>query len=304
MAFMLRAEAPGKRTICALLIGSLASAQLQECKDNSDCTGAKAPNYSDGMALPGESRQGSDATITYRAVENASATYCAALPQLNGSKACWPCKFTATYKVGGKPIADGDRMAWQRDGNQTCYTQNGMITPAGVKGEKPETYRSIPSSGCDVCDAIIPLPERAGVTGTVCYVAGDCQKGFYCSLLTKLGDTCQMWPPAIKNEVCDQPLGLGCEFGTDNTDCPQHTQMCEACGDEDQTARGAWGAVNCHELTPAYFKDFALKTKYEHLVIYLTLASCSLIYPLWCVVVFALKNSTRCCGGAKYTWGM
>mgnify|MGYP003342147010 CR=1 FL=1 len=77
-----------------------------------------------------------------------------------------------------------------------------------------------------------------------------------------------------------------------------------ACSIEDQEAQEEVVDRYCHELVPVDFKNMWSGTSKPMRVIYGGLVACTLVYPLWCSVVFFLKNFTRCCGGAKYSWGM
>jgi len=275
------------RAWAALSVTGLAAAQLKACKVHDDC---KSSPYSEGQTLDGAGVKGK-----FRAGANSSTAYCA---QLNGTASCWPCQFTV--------VVGTDKNGNDTVSNENCYTYNGYFLPTGVNPKEKETWDSgIAKSGCDVCDETIPSLKRFGAVGTTCYTHDDCAPpggDHYCAKIDA-EDNCgvkeQVYPPKVQNGVCNSPFD--CDMGTDATDCPHLGKACVSCA---AASTDPMAAMNCDEMTPVYLKHFILNTPQEMLAIYLTLVLCMLVYPVWCLAVFVLKNFTRCCGGKDLTWGM
>jgi hypothetical protein len=57
-------------------------------------------------------------------------------------------------------------------------------------------------------------------------------------------------------------------------------------------------------MIPSAWKDLLRTTSSPILAIYGTLFVCTLVYPIWCLVAFCLKNSTKCCGNKHYSFGI
>jgi hypothetical protein len=57
-------------------------------------------------------------------------------------------------------------------------------------------------------------------------------------------------------------------------------------------------------MIPSAWKDLLRTTSSPILAIYGTLFVCKLVYPIWCLVAFCLKNSTKCCGNKHYSFGI
>lgn len=287
---------PLRAVVLAAALGG-ATAQLgagilgANCGDNaipnSVCEGV---SYADGDVLE---VTGPTGALTFIAGQNASShSFCA---NLNGTDSdgtgltgCWPCKFTAS-----------DNLEMQ----ETCYTANGMFTPAGVHAGDATTYNiGASAAGCDACNEIIDPAEQGGLVGTTCFVHEDCREGSYCDHLAPANNKndCNsgQLPALFENGVCNSPFE--CAIGTDAADCPQFSSVCVSCGGED-----TWSQLQCHSMSPTHFRNFVLHSSEEMLAVYFTLALCTAIYPIWCLVVFVLKNSTRCCTKSEeYTWCM
>ena len=222
--------------------------------------------------------------------------------------------------------ADADALAAVEGmAQENCYTYNGLLSPTdrewftlGTDGDGNDIAAdSIRAAGCGVCDAMLPAEEQGGTesASTVCKVNGDCQAEHYCDKRPVGGaDTCGIGRVfgeggnPRENGECDEPFL--CERGTDaKSDCPGNALVCFSCeGRRDDFTSP--GFVHCHEMVMGnsdvahMFQQFVATTNKAMTIIYATLVLCTLVYPLWCLVVFVLKNTTRCCGGAKYAWGM
>ena len=282
------------------------------CTTNADCQ-LDGAGPEDGAVIDGAGIS----TLIWAGVNVTNATYCA---QLNGTKGCMPCAFYALEAPAAAvpaAAADGtydadDLEAFEGIKQESCYTYNGRLSPIdGVWFDKADASGElvdIRGAGCGQCDARLPEEEQGGTAGTICKLHSDCQENHYCDKVTlKISGTCDVGATthfADEDLECNEPFD--CEIGTDTrSHCLGNSLMCYSCEDEvTDLALKAAAELHCHSMVPAGLKNFMAQTSYPMLVIYLTLVGCTLVYPIWCSVVFFLKNFTRCCGGAKYTWGM
>ena len=134
----------------------------------------------------------------------------------------------------------------------------------------------------------------------------DCQEGYYCDKVSdKIAAKCdegRLTHFTDEDSSCNEPFD--CEIGTDNrAECLGNSLRCYKCPSAGSETAD-FSLVHCHAMVPDVFKDFMSQTSRTMRVVYGGLICCTLVYPIWCSVVFFLKNFTRCCGGAKYSWGM
>lgn len=285
------------------------------CTSNVDCQ-LDGAGPEDGAVIDGTGIS----TLIWAGVNVTNSTYCA---QLNGTKGCMPCTFyaleapdqVAALAVGALPSASYDAedlAAFRGMKAENCYTYNGWLSPIDAvwfdKGDMDGPLVDIRGAGCGQCDERLPEDKQGGTTGTICKLHSDCQEGHYCDKVTlKTAGTCDegaLTHFADEDLTCNEPFD--CEIGTDSrAHCLGNSLMCYSCEDEVvDIALKAAAELHCHSMVPAGLKNFMAQTSYPMLVVYLTLVGCTLVYPIWCSVVFFLKNFTRCCGGAKYNWGM
>eukprot|EP01043_Picozoa_sp_COSAG02_P035694 COSAG02_NODE_2572_length_8501_cov_8.319448_2_plen_308_part_00 len=280
------------------------------CTKNADCEGDIGP--ADGEVI----EDVGVATLMWAAADTRNATYCA---QLNGTKGCMPCAFysldsTADGSPGAGATVD-DLAEFAGMVESSCYTSNGWLSPTDKVWfdlestvENPTDAKDIRDAGCGQCDARLPASAQGGVAGTVCKLHTDCQENHYCDRIEyQLADgspaagTCdegRLTHFTDEDLECNEPFD--CAPGTDTKgQCLGNMLVCQECGSEVDIT-----LIHCHELVPVDFKNMWSGTSKPMRVIYGGLIACTLVYPLWCSVVFFLKNFTRCCGGAKYSWGM
>jgi hypothetical protein len=297
----------------ALIVPNVASWTPPACTSNLDCEGDVGPDDGDIIENTGV------ATLMWAAADTSNATYCA---QLNGTKGCMPCVFYSLDSAAdAAPAANAttDELA-EFDGvtENNCYTANGWLSPADVLwfsvDPNEETATNIRDAGCGQCDARLLTGEQGGRAatggrdGSICKMHSDCQENHYCDQLdfmledgTPAAGTCDEGRTTHfvdEDPDCNEPFD--CALGTDGkAQCRGNALVCQSCG-----AAVDISLVHCHSMVPADLKNIWAKTSKPMRVIYGGLISCTLVYPIWCSVVFLLKNFTRCCGGAKYTWGM
>jgi hypothetical protein len=292
----------------ALIVPNVASWTPPACTSNLDCEGDVGPDDGDIIENTGV------ATLMWAAADTSNATYCA---QLNGTKGCMPCVFYSLDSAADAAPAAGattDELA-EFDGvtENNCYTANGWLSPIGdpnvpwfdidSTAESRTDAAGIRGAGCGQCDARLPTGEQGGVVGTICKMHTDCQDNHYCDKLVAAYETCDLGRLthfADEDPSCNEPFD--CPLGTDRrTDCLGNALVCKSCGTGDEVDVSL---IHCHKMVPVDLKNFMSSTHEADLVIYGGLVACTLVYPIWCSVVFFLKNFTRCCGGSKYTWGM
>ena len=280
------------------------------CETNAECVGDIGPE--DGELIEGTGV----ATLIWASNATINATYCA---QLNGTKGCMPCAFFSLDSTAdgtpaaGATVADLAEFEGMAEGN--CYTSNGWLSPADKPWfdiestlENPTDAKDIRDAGCGQCDARLPESVQGGVAGTICKLHTDCQEDHYCDQLeykredgTPAAGTCdigRLTHFTDEDLTCNEPFD--CPLGTDaKGHCPGNLLVCQECGGGADIT-----LIHCHHMVPVHWKNLWSGTSKPMRVIYGGLIACTLVYPLWCSVVFFLKNFTRCCGGAKYSWGM
>ena len=281
------------------------------CHTNADCVGDIGPEDGEVIENVGV------ATLMWAYADTFNATYCA---QLNGTKGCMPCAFYSLDPAAdGTTPADGasveDLAEFEGMAENNCYTSNGRLSPVDKTWfdvdstvENPTDAKDIRDAGCGQCDARLPESAQGGVSGTVCKLHTDCQQEHYCDQLEyKLEDgspaagscdTGRLTHFTDEDLTCNEPFD--CPLGTDaKGQCLGNLLVCQSCGDAVDIT-----LIHCHEMVPVDFKNLWSGTSKPMRVIYGGLVACTLVYPIWCSVVFFLKNFPRCCCGAKYSWGM
>lgn len=277
------------------------------CSKNADCDGVSPE---DGAVIEGTGI----AALLWAGANMTNATYCA---QLNGTTGCMPCAFYALESVDmavGVPTAAADGTyatggleAFEGMKGENCYTYNGFLSAIDVVWfdkdspvDAPTDAQDIRGAGCGQCDAHLPEEEQGGTAGlsfggTVCKLHSDCQAGHYCDKVSdKVVATCdegRLTHFTDQDATCNEPFDCG--IGTDNrAECLGNSLRCWKCPSAgDETAD--FSLVHCHSMVPDALKNFMSSTSRTMRVVYGGLICCTLVYPIWCSVVFFLKNFTR-----------